>query len=66
MVLEARSEDPGLSLHQAVLRIRPCVGIVPDTLRRWVRQAQINAGERPGATTVDSARVRELERELAS
>ena len=33
MVLEARAEDPGLSLYQAVLRIGPRVGIVPDTLR---------------------------------
>jgi len=64
MVAEARSEDPGLSLHQAVLRIGPRVGIVPDTLRGWVRQAAINAGERPGVTSVESARVRELEREL--
>ena len=63
MVAEARAEDPGLSLNQAVLRIGPRVGIVPDTLRGWVRQDQINAGERPGVTTAESARVRELERE---
>ena len=44
MVLEARAEDPGLSLNQAVLRIGPRVGIVPDTLRGWIRQDQINAG----------------------
>jgi transposase-like protein len=64
MVAEARSEDPGLSLHQAVLRIGPRVGIVPDTLRGWVRQDRINSGEQPGVTTSASARVRELEREL--
>jgi transposase len=63
MVVEARLEDPGLSLHRAVLRIGPRVGIVPDTLRGWIRQDQINAGERPGTTTAESARVRELERE---
>jgi transposase len=63
MVAEARAEDPGLSLNQAVLRIGPRVGIVPDTLRGWIRQGQINAGERPGVTTAESARVRELERE---
>jgi transposase-like protein len=45
------------------LRIGPRVGIVPDTLRGWIRQDQINAGERPGTTTAESARVRELERE---
>ena len=31
MVAEARLEDPGLSTHQAVLRIGPRVGIVADT-----------------------------------
>ena len=64
MVVEARAEDPGLSVHQAVLRIGPRVGINPDTLRTWYKQAQINAGERAGVTTAESARVRELEREV--
>lgn len=53
MMVEACLEDPGLSLHQAVLRIGPRVGIVPDTLRGWVRQGQINAGERPGTTSAE-------------
>jgi transposase len=64
MVAEARLEDPGLSLNQAVFRIGPRVGVVPDTLRGWMRQEQINKGERPGTTSAESARVRELEREL--
>ncbi len=63
LVAEARAEDPGLSLHQAVLRIGPRVGIVPDTLRGWIRQDQINTGERAVVTTAESARVREFERE---
>jgi transposase len=33
-------------------------------LRKWVRAAQIDAGERPGTTSSDNARVRELEREV--
>ena len=33
MVLEAQAESPGLSLNQALLRIGPRVGVVPDTLR---------------------------------
>jgi len=63
MVVEARSEDAGLSVHQAVLRIGPRVGVNPDTLRSWYKQSQINRGERPGVSTAESARVRELERE---
>jgi transposase len=63
MVVEARADDPGLSVQQAVLRIGPRLGVNPDTLRSWFKQAQINSGERPGVTTAESARVRELERE---
>jgi transposase-like protein len=40
------------------------VGVNPDTLRGWVKQAQIDAGQRPGVSTAESARVRELEREV--
>ena len=64
MVSEARAEDASLSLNQAVLRIGPRVGVNPDTLRGWFKQAAINRGERPGVTTAESQRVRELEREL--
>ncbi len=64
LVGEARAEDPSLSLQQAVLRIGPRVGVNPDTLRGWVKQAAIDAGQRPGVTSSESARVRELEREL--
>jgi transposase len=63
MVMEARAEDASLSLNQAVLRIGPRVGVNPDTLRGWFKQAQIDRGERAGVTSVESARVRELERE---
>ena len=64
MVVEARAEDETLSLNRAVLRIGPRVGVNPDTLRGWIKQAQIDAGEVPGVTQAESARVRELEREL--
>lgn len=63
MVLEARSEDASLSLNRAVLRIGPRVGVNPETLRGWVKQAAIDVGSRPGVTTSESVRVRELERE---
>jgi transposase len=32
-------------------------------LRAWVRQAEVDGGARPGVTTDDQARVKELERE---
>jgi transposase len=63
LVAEAMAEDPGLSLNQAVLRIGPRVGVVPDTLRGWIKQARVDAGERPGTTTSDAATIKALQRE---
>ena len=64
LVVEAREQEPGLSLNGAVLRIGPRVGVNPDTLRGWCKQADIDAGRRAGTTTPDAARLKELEREV--
>ncbi len=40
LVAEAMSEDAALSLNAAVKRIASKVGVVPDTLRGWVRRAR--------------------------
>jgi transposase len=63
LVQEAREQEPDLSLNAAVLRIGPRVGVNPDTLRGWVKQADIDAGRRPGVTTNEASRIKELERE---
>ena len=39
------------------------LGCSPDSLRTWVRQVQRDGGERPGQTTAEKARIKELERE---
>ena len=64
MSSEALAEDPSLSLNAAVKRIGPRVGIVPDTLRGWIKQADIDAGVRPGRTTGDAATIRQLRAEV--
>src|SRR3954454_6565077 len=64
LVSEARQEEPELSLTAAVNRIGPRVGVHVDTLRGWCRRSEVDAGRRPGTTTADAARLRELEREV--
>ena len=64
LVAEARKEDPELSMNQAVLRVGQRVGVNADTLRGWVKQAAIDAGEKPGTTTNDAQKIKALEAEV--
>ena len=56
--IEASGERQG---H--VSRIARQLDIGPETLRKWVRQAQVDRGHRPGVSTEDQRRVAQLERE---
>jgi transposase len=47
----------------AINSIAGKIGCTAETLRRWVRQAERDSGVRPGMTTDDRDRIRELERE---
>jgi transposase-like protein len=40
------------------------LGCSPDSHRVWVRQVQRDGGERPGQTSAEKARIKELEREM--
>ncbi len=64
LVSEAREQEPGLSLNAAVRRIGPRIGVNPDTLRGWCKQAAIDAGQVPGTSTADGKRIKDLEREV--
>ena len=62
MVQEHRGEYP--SLGAAVESIAPKIGCVPQTLLDWVKRTEIDAGARPGTTTAEAQRIKELEREV--
>lgn len=57
-----QSEAHG-SQWAAIVAIAPKLACTPETLRRWVRQAERDAGGRPGLTTSERGRMKELERE---
>ena len=61
MVLEHGPEHP--SEWAAIQSIAEKLGCRDETLRRWVRQAERDAGARPGLTTTERQRLKELERE---
>ena len=61
MVQELRSEHP--SQWAAIESIAAKVGCVPQTLHTWVKQHEIDAGQRDGVSTAEAQRIKELERE---
>jgi len=64
MVAEVRPEYP--SDWPAICAVAQKLGIgSAETLRKWVRQAEVDAGTRPGVTTEESAEMRRLKRENA-
>jgi transposase len=62
MVFQVR-EESGQQLG-AVARVADQLGVNRETLRNWVRQAEIDTGSRPGTSSVDAQRIAELEREV--
>jgi len=61
MVFEHAPEYP--SQWAAIRSIAEKLGCSSEGLRRWVRQAERDRGERPGMTTDERQRLKQLERE---
>ena len=62
MVLEHR--DQYASQWEAIRSVAGKIGCTAETLRKWVRQHEVDAGKRGGLTTEERARLKELEREV--
>ena len=61
MVFEHESEYG--SQWEAIRSIAGKIGCSAETLRKWVRQMEVDSGRRGGLTTEEQARIKELERE---
>jgi len=63
MVLDHAPEHP--SQWAAIRSVGEKLGIRTESLRRWVRQAERDAGKRSGLTTDERERLKQLEREVS-
>lgn len=64
MVGDVRDEHP--SEYAAIAHVAQLLNITtPGTLRKWVRQAEVDRGAKPGTSTAESEQVRALKREVA-
>lgn len=63
LVREHRGEYP--SEWSAITTVAKRLGMTGETLRTWVRQAEIDSGDAPGTTSESARQIRELKRKNA-
>ena len=64
LVFESKDDYP--SEYEAIRTVAAKLGIgSTETLRKWVRRAEVDGGSRPGKTTAELAEIRELKKENA-
>jgi transposase len=61
MVFEHQAEHE--SQWAAIVSIAGKIGCTPESLRKWVRQAERDRGKRAGLTSTEQERLKQLERE---
>ena len=63
LVREHFSDYP--SEYAAISAVARRLGMAPETLRKWIRQAAVDEGQAPGVTTEASREIRDLKRKVS-
>lgn len=64
-LLDTMMEASEVSEFEAIKSVAGKLNISEESVRRWRRKAQIDAGERLGTTSSEHAEIRKLKREVA-
>ncbi|MDQ1732590.1 MAG: transposase [Mycobacterium sp.] len=64
-LLDTTMEASEVSEFEAIKSVASKLGISEESVRRWRRKAQVDAGERPGVTSSEHAEIRRLKREVS-
>lgn len=64
-LVDTMMEASEISEFEAIKSVASKLGISEESVRRWRRKAQIDAGERPGTSSSEHAEIRKLKRENA-
>ncbi len=63
MLAETRPSHP--TMMSAARHVAGLLGMSPETLRLWQRQAEVDTGVKPGVTTEAAAEVKRLQKEVS-
>jgi len=63
---EFKAEAVRLVIEQnrKIAEVGNSLGVHPETLRKWVRKVQVDAGTIPGVTTAENEELKKLRREV--
>ncbi|BBX25076.1 conserved hypothetical protein [uncultured Mycobacterium sp.] len=64
-MLDTMMEASDISEFEAIKSVASKLGISEESVRRWRRKAQVDAGERSGTTSAEHTEIRKLKREVA-
>src|SRR5215203_5968980 len=62
---EARQQEQYETEWAAIQAVASRLGVNSETLRKWLRRSEVDAGTRPGTTSEELAEIRRLKRENA-